>query len=72
MRHWMLSIVVLSMLISMVGCKCHPHMHGICDCDYDDHCVTRAPWLRNGGAPVYESIPAPATKLPEVKTKHNL
>jgi hypothetical protein len=56
----------------------HAHSHGICDCEYDDYCLSRAPWVRlgfhaNGSAPIPagESIPAPlpSKNLPEVKNK---
>ena len=51
------------------------HSHGICDCEYDDYCSSRSPWVRHGGvtpvglpvAPV-EPIPAPS-KLPDPKLK---
>ena len=44
--------------------------HGICDCDIDDHCSMRAPWIRFApiGAAGYntpvEAIPEPAAKDP--------
>ena len=37
-----------------------PHSAGICDCQGDDYCSSRAPWLRVAQqAPAPESIPAP-------------
>jgi hypothetical protein len=43
------------------------HRHGICDCEEDDHCATRMPWLRMSmGHAVEPSEPLPApTKLPK-------
>ena len=51
------------------------HAHGICDCEYDDYCTSRSPWIRVSASqpiqsaptiPSSEPIPAPA-KLPDVK-----
>ncbi len=41
------------------------HKHGICDCEVDEYCSSRSPWIRNAGAvaPPVESIQPPA-KLP--------
>ena len=55
----------------------HAHSHGICDCDFDDYCASRAPWIRLGVhsepavGPAGEPLPPPVTpkNLPEVKTK---
>ena len=44
--------------------------HGVCDCEMDDHCFERAPWTRYAppaSATPSESIPIPATKLPDGK-----
>ena len=71
MRRLMLILVALSFLGSMSGCK-HACPHGMCDCEYDDHCATRSPWMRYSGpstslaAPV-EGIPAAAHAMPEGK-----
>lgn len=50
----------------------------MCDCEVDDYCTSRSPWVRTGGilpgqiTPVSgEMVPAPA-KLPDVKTKQGL
>jgi hypothetical protein len=56
------------------------HAHGVCDCEYDDYCSSRSPWLRHGVStpgmpvvttgPVSEGIPPPTSKsLPELKGK---
>jgi len=49
------------------------HSHGICDCEVDDYCTSRSPWIRTGAtmAPPVETIPAPSVpaKLPDGKTK---
>ena len=47
----------------------HGHTHGVCDCNVDDYCASRAPWVRFGGditTPVAEPV-APPTKLPDGK-----
>lgn len=76
MRRVLFSLLALSLMTVVAGCC---HTHGVCDCDIDDHCFTRQPWLRHGGvaqpiageaaaAPVRERMPAgeaaPA-RLPE-------
>jgi len=53
------------------------HSHGICDCEHDDYCSSRTPWVRHGytgiatpaSAPITEVIPAAPTKLPNGKMK---
>jgi hypothetical protein len=42
--------------------------HGICDCEMEDYCSSRSPWIRNGysAAPPVEVIQPPA-KLPDGK-----
>jgi len=63
----MLSIFVVGALISLVGCSNCNFTHGICDCQVDDYCTSRSPWLRYNSTPtdVVETIPAPAT--PEIR-----
>ena len=40
-------------------------VQGICDCEMDDHCLERQPWLCTGHAPfVGETIVTPPGKLP--------
>jgi hypothetical protein len=53
-----------------------PHAHGICDCEFDDYCASRSPWVRLGapthvGGHVGEPIPSPlpGKVLPDVKSK---
>ena len=80
MRFLILSVAML-VLGSLAGCcssggRCgaggrggHGHTHGVCDCILDDHCASRAPWVRCGGhvdGPVAEPV-APPTKLPDGK-----
>ena len=47
-------------------------LHGICDCEIDDHCLTRAPWIRftpvSLGTPI-EAVPVPPKELPKVLPK---
>lgn len=57
------------------------HGHGVCDCDFEDHCYTRAPWVRVGYTgtiyngtvgpvgPIGEPIPQPQKSLPDGKGK---
>jgi hypothetical protein len=59
---------------SLVGCH-SVCSHGICDCEYDDYCASRSPWMRGnvmvappGGVAPAERVPAPS-KLPDVKKK---
>ena len=74
MRRFMLSLCALSLLGAMVGCK-GTRWRGACDCEFDDHCCTRQPWVSQsppGGifvappagsvvspAPVHHGAPAP-------------
>ena len=67
MRRLML-LVAVGILGSLAGCKLI-HSHGVCDCEDDDHCYTRAPWIRLApptSAPT-EAIPTPPTKMPDGK-----
>jgi hypothetical protein len=53
------------------------HGHGICDCDEDDYCTSRTPWVRQGGfispngavLPAGEPIPAPKDMPKDVLKK---
>jgi hypothetical protein len=47
------------------------HTHGVCDCDLDDHCYTRQPWIHHPGiAPVSHALPIPhGEPAPLPKTK---
>jgi hypothetical protein len=64
MRRLMLLLVAWSFIGVLSGCHC-VFTHGICDCDYDDHCASRSPWIRTGmlATPV-EAVPAPAKEMP--------
>ena len=72
MRTFLMTAALL-VLGSLAGCS-HQHSHGICDCEYDDYCASRSPWVRGNvmAAPVQtttgEKI-APPAKLPDVKKK---
>ena len=73
MRRLMLILVALSFLGAMSGCK-HACSHGMCDCEYDDYCSSRSPWIRYGGAPMVghvagpaETFAAPLPAAPEAK-----
>ena len=69
MRH--LTLIAAAMFLAcLAGCK-HSHSHGICDCELDDHCSSRSPWIRYSPAldPPVETAPAPAKALPAVPKK---
>lgn len=74
MRILILTVAAL-VLGSLSGCK-WAHSHGICDCEFDDYCASRAPWVRGNGVHASPEegyhAPAPVTApatLPEVKSK---
>ncbi|MBM3995514.1 MAG: hypothetical protein FJ303_15365 [Planctomycetes bacterium] len=82
MRNWMFVLVAVGMLASLVGCQCGSscrggwtpggraiNAHGICDCEDDNYCASRAPWLQ--GAPA-ETVLTPPAKLPDGKKKAGL
>jgi hypothetical protein len=65
MRRLMLLLVGVSLLTTLAGCHCF-FAHGVCDCEQDDHCSSRSPWVRP--AVPAESIPEPLpAKLPDGK-----
>ncbi|MBI1831804.1 MAG: hypothetical protein HYR84_10175 [Planctomycetes bacterium] len=80
MRYWMLLLAAVGMLGSAVGCQCTGSRcgggwtpggraindHGICDCEDDNYCQSRAPWLRMA-PPAAESVPAAPKQLPDGK-----
>jgi hypothetical protein len=67
MRRLLFLLIACGLLGSVAGCNL-THTHGICDCDIDDHCLERAPWLRTGVPSVGETVPLPS-KLPDGKKK---
>jgi hypothetical protein len=86
MRRLMSMLVAACFLASMAGCcanscgsrgSCgggggHGISQGMCDCEMDDHCLERSPWLRFGAGvtgeqPAGEPIPVAPTKLPDGK-----
>ena len=75
MRRLLFSFLAVGLLGSL-GC-CHTHSHGVCDCENDNHCESRAPWIQHGGAVIHSSAPTtipepvvvPPTKLPDGKKK---
>lgn len=68
MRRLLFSFLGVGFIVSLAGCHI-TQSHGVCDCDVDNHCYTRSPWLRQT-PPTMESEPieSPA-KLPEGKKK---
>jgi hypothetical protein len=70
MRRVFLSVLSLSGL-ALVGCD-HVCSHGVCDCDFDDHCSTRAPWVHMAGHVAFgehigpvQATPIPAPEMPK-------
>ncbi len=77
MRRLILSLLCVSWLAIFAGCHstcnqgcnkgCHAGCtHGVCDCEFEDHCSSRTPWVRHAplvalGSPI-EAIPAPPAK----------
>jgi hypothetical protein len=68
MRHFMLLLVGVGLLSLLTGCCNCFHSHGICDCEEDDHCSSRSPWVHGSATGLPEAIgePMPA-KLPDGK-----
>lgn len=60
MRRAFLSAIVLASLSLFAGCKHCVTWHGVCDCDHDDMCCTRQPWLNNAPVPAPGPIHTPA------------
>ncbi len=65
MRRLFISLLAMSFVGAVVGCS---HTHGVCDCENDDPCATRAPWVHTGEAgtsplpEVREVLPNPPQK----------
>jgi len=69
MRRMMFWLVAVSFLSSLVGCELI-HSHGVCDCEEDNHCRDRSPWVQivAPSTTKSEAVPAPK-KLPETTKK---
>jgi hypothetical protein len=65
MRRTLFSVLALGMLGLSVGCKTSS-THGVCDCEVDDHCATRQPWVAHGpgAAPHGTSVGTLGAPLP--------
>jgi len=59
MRRLFFSLLALSFVGTVLGCR---HTHGVCDCEADDPCCTRAPWVQRGGAEPPTTMPMPETR----------
>jgi hypothetical protein len=57
MRRLFLSVLGLAGL-GLAGCH-HVCSHGVCDCEIDDHCCTRAPWAHCYGGPLPAALGVP-------------
>jgi hypothetical protein len=74
MRRLMSLLIAFTFLASLAGCSCcggrgHGFSQGMCDCESDDHCLERAPWLRFGASPSDgETIKTPPAKMPDGKS----
>jgi len=76
MRRVLFSLFATSLIGLAAGCC---HTHGVCDCEVDDYCYTRQPYIHQGGitaplphysSPSGEAIPAPrSTPMPVGKTR---
>ena len=63
--------IVVGFLGSLAGCELI-HSHGICDCEEDNHCAERSPWVQFAAPSTIVSEPiktAPA-KLPDTPKKN--
>jgi hypothetical protein len=67
MRRLMLLLVAVSVLGTLSGCCGHSFSHGVCDCEQDNHCAERAPWLQTAAPISGETINTAPAKLPEGK-----
>jgi hypothetical protein len=64
MRRLMLLVIAVGFFSSLAGCQCRSFSHGVCDCEYDNHCASRAPWLKDTPPVTSERI-QPPTRLPD-------
>ncbi|MCI0641808.1 MAG: hypothetical protein L0Y72_20510 [Gemmataceae bacterium] len=60
MRRLLFSLFALCFMGAMAGCCT---THGVCDCDFEDHCSTRAPWIQ---------VSAPSASTGGTHTAENL
>lgn len=56
MRRLLFSLLALSYAGMLTGCS-WIHSHGVCDCEVEDPCCNRAPWVNysqhaNGNGPI--------------------
>jgi hypothetical protein len=84
LMRYLVSFAALALVLgSLAGCKVS-HAHGVCDCEFDDYCSSRSPWVRFGPAGLDVPVaavpvtpapgadfvpPAPAKSLPDLKKK---
>lgn len=66
MRRVFFSLLAMSLVGLAVGCS---HTHGVCDCENDDPCANRAPWVHGGGGPVTFQSPEGKEVLPNPTQK---
>ncbi|HZZ79184.1 MAG TPA: hypothetical protein VFE62_11735 [Gemmataceae bacterium] len=80
MRRVLLFLASICVISLLAGCHLY-HWHGVCDCQMDDYCSSRSPWIRTGAvapgltpapveyvAPPGTTVPAPMpAKLPDAK-----
>jgi hypothetical protein len=81
MRRLLFMLVSVTLLTMLAGCQGIFHAHGVCDCEDDEYCSSRSPWVHGAhmvpAIPLTttlpaEAVPAPApmpAKLPDVKKK---
>ncbi len=68
MRRMMLWLIAVGFLGTLAGCRTM-HAHGVCDCEEDNHCASRQPWLQHVTPASAETIQTPPMKLPEAKKR---
>ena len=53
MRRLFFCLLALTMTGMLQGCR---HTAGVCDCEYDDPCASRSPWIQHHDGALPESI----------------
>lgn len=62
MRRFVFSLLAFALVLT-TGCK-HVCMHGVCDCEIDDHCCSRQPWVNAAAVPLPPVLGAPIEAPP--------
>lgn len=59
MRRVLYSLMAAGLVGLFAGCC---HTHGVCDCDVDDYCYTRQPWIHH--PPIPAALPGHSVAVP--------